>query len=121
MFFPDWLLIWLGIAGLSAFILGMRSAGLLLLGPALIRYAVVPLLPAAPQGLLQVAMLAAMPVAAVFGAIRLLQGAVSAVYGRQAAGYVAGNYLVRTFDFLGPAVLVLAVLAAFAFWALNFL
>lgn len=119
--FPDWLIIWLAVAGVSAFILGARSAALLLLVPAIIRYAITPLLPDVPPGLMQAVMVVAVPVASVFGSIRLLQGAVTAVYGRQAGGYVAGNYLVRTFDFLGRAVVALLVLAAFVVWAWNIL
>lgn len=120
MLFPNWFVIWLAVAGISAFILGQRSAATLLLAPAIVRFAVLPLLPSVPEGGTRIALAAAIPIVAVFGAILLLKKSIGAVYGRQAAGHVAGTYLVRVFDRLG-GLLALVVLAGLVGWIWSLL
>ena len=116
MLFPDWLVVWLAVAGISAFILGARTAAVSLLIPSIIRFGILPSLPTLPPGVAQIILIAAVPVVAVFGAILLLQRAVNAVYGGHAGGYVAGTYLVRVFDAVGGIAIAVLVLLAFAVW-----
>ncbi len=108
MLYPDWFIIWLAIVGGCALILGVRRLGLLLVMPAAIRFVVLPVsapvLLQATDGVPALVFLITVPIVVVFGGILLLQSLVRPVYGHTAAGYVAGNYLVRAFDSIGRGI-----------------
>jgi hypothetical protein len=104
MIFPDVVVIWLAVVGGCAFIFGANRVGTMLAMPAVVRFVLLPnfapaldQVPVAPVVLL-------LPVILVFGGISLLQAMVRFGYGETAGGYVAGNYLLRVFDFIGRAI-----------------
>ncbi|GEM_PF-7035112 len=110
MIFPDWIVVWLAVAGGCAFILGIHRAGIVLMFPALVRFVVLPnfapmldQVPVAP-------LLILIPIILVFGGILLLQSIVRPIYGETAGGYVAGSYLVRVFDSIGRGIVALVSL-----------
>ncbi|MGH9637770.1 MAG: hypothetical protein ACRD72_23275, partial [Candidatus Angelobacter sp.] len=96
--FPDWVVAWFGVVGVSAFILGMKRAGLLLATPAASLFFAAPLLgpewqamPAAVRHTIPLLFLA-------FGGILVLKYIIQAIYGKEVAGAVAATYLVRLLD-----------------------
>lgn len=92
----------LGLAGgLLAFVLGRPAAGVGLVLPAVWRWVLWPLIGTAVP-LWLVALIIA-PFSA-FIAVWMLQRALTAVYGREAAGHVTGTYLLRLFDGIGRAL-----------------
>lgn len=101
---PDWAAVWLGVVGVSAFILGIKGAGLLLAAPAIILYVLAPMLgpewKTMPAGVRQIIL----PLLLAFGGILVLKWIVQAIYGKDAAGTVAGTYLVRLLDRIGRAI-----------------
>ena len=104
MIFPDWIVIWLAVAGGCAIILGIHRAGIALMLPALVRFVILPNLAATFDQTSVLPFLILTPVILVFGGILLLQSLIRPIYGETAGGYVAGNYLVRVFDFIGRAI-----------------
>lgn len=107
MIFPDWVVIWFAVAGGCVFILGAYRAGILLAMPAFVRFILWPNI-ASLLGQFHVAVLLLLvPVILVLGGILLLQAIVRLCYGEAAGGYVAGNYLMRVFDSIGRASLLL--------------
>ena len=108
MFFPPWLVFFLFIAGAGAMILGLRKLGVGLMTPALLKWfvgpALAPLMAQAPWWLVGLVVFA-LPFVLVFGAVKALQGGVTAIFGPRAAGHVSGVYLVRIFDRTAAAAL----------------
>lgn len=104
---PGWLVIWLAVAGGSILILGATSVGVALLAPAVVLFfllpAVEPELPAIPSTVKY----GVLVFVAVLGAILVLKIIVQLIYGPQAAGHVAGTYLVRVLDAFGHGLSVL--------------
>ena len=100
VFSPDWLTVWFLVAAAGAFILGAKAAGYSLMAWPILDWIVLPIFePAIDQ-------LPLMWVAVIGAVITLiiLQGLLSLVFGKEAAGHVIGTYLVRLLDllFVGP-------------------
>jgi len=110
MIFPDTVVIWLAVAGGCALIFGANRLGITLALPAVIRFVLLPNFAPALDQIPAAPLLLLLPVILVFGGISLLQSIVRSGYGETAAGYVAGNYLVRVFDFIGRAVFAIICL-----------
>ncbi len=104
MIFPNWVVIWFAVTGGCAIILGIHRAGIALMLPALVRFVVLPYFAPAFDQISIVPLLILTPVIFVFGGILLLQSVIRPIYGKTAGGYVAGDYLVRVFDFIGRAI-----------------
>jgi hypothetical protein len=104
MIFPDWIVVWLAVAGGCAIILGIHRAGIALTLPALVRFGILPHFAAALDQTSVSPFLILTPVIFVFGGVLLLQSVIRPIYGETAGGYVAGNYLVRILDFAGRAI-----------------
>src|SRR5258708_4678585 len=100
MLFPDWIVLYLAIAGGGALSLGQRRLGIGFLLPACLRWLAFPLLSPQLQYLPLPLILIAIPVIAVFGGLLLLDKFVSVIYGPRAGGHMTGTYLVRIFDAL---------------------
>jgi hypothetical protein len=107
MIFPDAIVIWLAVAGGCAFIFGAKRIGIMLAMPAVIRFVLLPNFAPALDQIPVAPLLLLLPVILVFGGISLLQSIVRFGYGETAGGYVAGNYLLRVFDFIGRAIFAL--------------
>lgn len=107
MILPDVVIIWLAVAGGCAFIFGANRAGIALAMPAVIRFILWPYFAPAIDQIPVAPFILLAPVILVFGGISLLQSIVRLGYGETAGGYVAGNYLVRVFDFIGRAIFAL--------------
>jgi hypothetical protein len=107
MILPDAIVIWLAVAGGCAFIFGANRIGIMLAMPAVIRFVLLPNFAPALDQIPVVPLLLLPPVILVFGGISLLQSIVRFGYGETAGGYVAGNYLLRVFDFIGRAIFAL--------------
>ena len=104
MLISDTVAFWLATAGLCAVLLGMRGAGIVLITPAALHWILWPSLWAAARNLPfwgQVALVPLVILMIVFAALRLLQRIVELAFGREAAGFMAGTYLVRIFDSFG--------------------
>src|SRR5258708_28098354 len=110
MVFPDWIVLYLAIAGGGALILGQRRLGIGLLLPACLLWLAFPLLSPQLQFLPLPLILIAIPVIAVFGGLLLLDKFVSVIYGPHAVGQMTGTFLVRTFYALASALLCLVAL-----------
>ena len=116
MIFPDVVVIWLAVAGGCAVILGARRVGILLVMPAVVRFVLWPNVAPTFDQLLGGPLLLLLPVIAVFAGISFLQSMVRLGYGETAGGYVAGNYLVRVFDFVGWVIFAIVSLPFRIFW-----
>jgi hypothetical protein len=110
MILPDWIVLFMAIAGVCVLIAGMRRPGISLLLPAALRWIALPLLWPELRNIPIALILLAVPLIAVFGGLLLLDRAVSFVYGARAGGHVTGEYLVRTFDAIARSALWLVSL-----------
>ena len=110
--------IWLALAGICAFLSGAPRAGLILVAPAIFYVSlsqsiqtVRPLIGDASASYLFILGLTAVITCfiLVLGGIWLIQTIIRAMFGEIAAGFVTGIYLVRFFDFVGSAFLILFI------------
>jgi hypothetical protein len=108
MYLPNVIFAWLATGGIAALVLGARRAALLLLAPVICRFILIPVMPDLPNGVSKLLLVGLVPLIGVFGGILVLKQSVQAIYGRQAAGHVAGTYLVRAFDALGGLIGLIA-------------
>jgi hypothetical protein len=98
MLLPDWIVLYMAIAGGAAFIVGARKLGVSLLLPAGLRWLIFPLLWPIFQHIPLALVFLAVPIVAIFGGLLILDRAVCLIYGPRAGGHVTGTYLVRIFD-----------------------
>ncbi len=104
MLISDTIAFWLATTGVCAAALGLRGFGLVLVTPAVLHWIVWPALWGTARELplwLLVSLIPFAIIAAILAGLRLLQRAVELAFGREAAGFVAGTYLVRIFDAIG--------------------
>jgi hypothetical protein len=105
MLLPDWIVLYMAIAGGGALVLRQQKIGIALLMPACMRWVVLPMAWPVLQRVPLALVLLATPIVAVFGGLLLLDRFVSLTYGPRAGGHVTGTYLVRVFDAIGGGLM----------------
>jgi hypothetical protein len=105
MLLPDWIVLYMALAGCGALILGQRKVGITLVAPACIRWLMLPLLSPMLKHVPIALVVIATPIVVIFGSLLLLDRVVSSVYGPRAGGHVTGTYLVRVFDAIGRGLI----------------
>jgi hypothetical protein len=93
---PDWLVVWVAVTAVGAAILGLRR---LAMGLAVLPLADWVLLPMVGPVLDSLPIWVSVVVLVVI-ALLILHALIASVFGREAAGFVVGTYLVRLIDWL---------------------
>lgn len=108
MFVSDTVAFWLGTAGICAIVVGVRRIGMAMLALSVIHWVVWPGLWSLAAELPLWVKIMAVPLillAIILVALRLLQWVVEGTFGPEAAGFLAGTYLVRMLDAAGRGLL----------------
>ena len=112
-FIPEWALPWIAVIGAAAWILEIRSiafmAGVVLFIEFILAPILAPIIMILPNWALF--LLSATVV------LSLLSGAITFLFGKEAAGHVVGTYIVRVIDLslFGPFRLIRRIIQVFIF------
>ena len=98
MILPDWIVLYLAVAGVCAYLLSARRLALSLATPAVLRWMVYPLVRPLLDQIPVVLLVVASLLVLVFSALQSLGVVLKWFYGSEAGGHVTGTYLVRIID-----------------------
>jgi hypothetical protein len=93
---PDWLVVWVAVAAIGAAIVGLPRLAMALAVLPLIDWVLFPM----AEPLLDALPLWVSLILLVVIALLILHALIASVFGREAAGFVVGIYLVRLIDWL---------------------